>query len=160
MILGDLKHWAREKQAFHPVIQRAVEYIRGTDLANNEPGTYEMEGRDMFAIVQAGVTAPKAERKSEQHAKYIDIQYLVSGEEEVIMVARPSERNRKIVDELDTEKDYALYDDVENEMDICLKPGMFVVLFPDDLHRPNCSRTEQGADICKVVIKINKALLS
>jgi len=52
----------------------------------------------------------------------------------------------------------AFFDEVQNEFEIALKPGMFVIFFPDDLHRPVISRN--GGDFLKkVVIKINKELL-
>lgn len=159
MILGDMKYWPQEKHAFHPVIQKAVQYLRDNEVATLSPGKYEIEGADMFALVQDPVTVPISEQKSEHHAKYIDLQYVVAGEEEVMVVARQSERNQPIVNELESQ-DYALYDQVEGEMQLYLKPGMFVVLFPNDLHRPNCSRKGDAASLRKVVIKINTALLN
>jgi YhcH/YjgK/YiaL family protein len=81
---------------------------------------------------------------------------VVTGEE-LHVVARQSERNLPVENEI-TNKDYALYQEVENEFELNLKPGMFVVYFPDDVHRPACSRCG-GMETKRVVIKINKALL-
>jgi biofilm protein TabA len=107
-------------------------------------------------MVQKVTTVPPKERKAENHRQYIDVQMVVTGEE-LHVVARQSERNQPVENEI-TNKDYALYQEVENEFELNLKPGMFVVYFPDDVHRPACSRSG-GMETKRVVIKINKALL-
>lgn len=157
MIVGDIANWQKERQAFSPVLQKAVDYIRETDWEHAAPGKYELDGENMFAVVQEIETAPKANRQAECHAKYIDVQYLISGPEEMIGVGRASARNVVIEDQLET-SDYALYGQVEGEFDLVLYPGMFAVFFPSDVHRPGCSATG-GTRIKKAVIKVNKALL-
>ncbi|NOU85353.1 YhcH/YjgK/YiaL family protein [Paenibacillus sp. LMG 31460] len=52
--------------------------------------------------------------------------------------------------------DIAFYDfSIEEESVIYLKPGMFVVIFPTDVHRPCCCAAE-STRIKKIVIKIHK----
>jgi len=156
MIISDLNAWEQEKQAYAPILQEAITYLKTTDLLNMELGRYDLRGDDMYVMVQEVKTVVPEERKSEHHAKYIDVQMVLTGEE-IHRAAKQSEKNKAIENELET-KDYALYETVENEMDIHLKPGMFVVYFPEDLHRPACSQ-EGGTTTKRVVIKINKALL-
>ncbi|TVY02905.1 YhcH/YjgK/YiaL family protein [Paenibacillus cremeus] len=57
----------------------------------------------------------------------------------------------------DFENDCALYIEVPNETQLRLIPGMLVVLFPEDIHRPGLS---QGvpARVRKVVVKVDKEL--
>ncbi|AZS16824.1 YhcH/YjgK/YiaL family protein [Paenibacillus lutimineralis] len=156
MILGDLSKWEKEKWAYAPILHKAVDYLRTTDLENADIGTYSLLGDDMFAMIQQANTVVPQERKSEHHAKYIDVQMVVTGEE-IHVVARQSELNVPVEDQL-TDRDYALYEWVENEFELLLKPGMFVIYFPDDLHRPACSHTG-GMETKRVVIKINRDLL-
>jgi biofilm protein TabA len=148
MIIGDLLHWDREKSAYAAPFRTAVDYLLQNDLLQLKPGRYD---------IQEVTTAVRAERKSEHHAKYIDLQYLISGDEEIFVVARQTGNNKPVEEALDT-KDYILFNEVENEFEIILKPGMFAIFFPDDLHRPVISRNG-GDAVKKVVIKINKALL-
>ncbi|WP_028551250.1 YhcH/YjgK/YiaL family protein [Paenibacillus sp. UNC451MF] len=156
MILGDLSKWEKEQWAYAPILRKAIDYLRMTDLDNADIGTYRLLGEDMVALVQQANTVVSLERKSEHHAKYIDVQMVVAGEE-IHVVARQSELNVPVEDQLN-DKDYALYETVENEFELLLKPGMFVIYFPDDLHRPACSPA--GGTVTKrVVIKINKDLL-
>lgn len=156
MIISDIKHWEQEKTTFSPIVQKAIDFIQDNDLAQMEIGKYEILGEDMFALVQEVTTVIRSERKSEGHAKYVDIHYLIEGEEEVIVAARKSDHNVPFENYL-AEKDYALYEDVQDEMDIILKPGMFAVLFPADLHRPACSNSGH-LKLKKVVFKIDLKL--
>jgi biofilm protein TabA len=158
MIVSDLTNWEYEKEAFPTALRKGIEYLRDTDLQHLQPGKYEIDGEDMFVMIQEAETALKSERKFESHIKYIDIQYLISGEEEIIGYARKSSGNVITVNELET-NDYALYEAAEGEMDLLLKPGMFAVFFPSDLHRPVCSSKTVGTKIKKAVIKVNIALL-
>jgi biofilm protein TabA len=157
MIWGDLSKWNQEKSAFHPVLQRSVQFLLDHDFNKMASGKYSIQGDEIYATVQDWMTSSPKERKSENHRKFIDIQYLALGEEEVVGVARTSERNSPIEERLE-EGDYALFEEVEGENEITLRPGMFLVFFPDDLHRPVCSH--KGVfPIKKVVIKIDKRLL-
>jgi YhcH/YjgK/YiaL family protein len=156
MILSDIYNWDKEKPAFNKVFHKVVQYIRSHELKNFDPGTYEIEGKNLYVMIQDVVTVTPEERRAENHARYIDIQYLIEGEE-VIKVARQNERNQPIDNQLDS-NDVLFYDVVENEMTITMQPGMFIVLFPDDLHRASCS-VKGGERIKKAVFKINKALL-
>jgi biofilm protein TabA len=157
MIISDMRNWDQEKEVFSPAIQKGVDYLRNTDVQHMEPGKYEIDGEDMFVLIQEVETRVKSERQFESHIKYVDIQYVISGEEEIIGFARQHDGQVIAVNEFDT-KDIALYDQVEGDMDLHLKPGMFAIFFPSDLHRPICSTTG-NTKIKKAVIKINKALL-
>lgn len=156
MILSDLSKWEEEKWAYAPILRIAMDYLRTANLENAGIGTYSLLGDDMLFMIQQANTVLPQERKSEHHAKYIDVQMVVTGEE-IHVVARQSELNVPVEDQL-SDWDYALYEKVENEFELLLKPGMFVIYFPNDLHRPACSRTG-GMETKRVVIKINKDLL-
>lgn len=156
MILSNLEQWNEERGAFSKALRQAVRYLKTTDFNVVQPGRYDLIGDDMFALVQLTTTVTHHERKSEHHRTYIDVQMVVTGEE-IHYVARQSERNVPVEDKLE-DCDYALYDKVENEYEIRLLPGNFVVYFPDDLHRPACCHTN-SMETKRVVIKINKKLL-
>jgi YhcH/YjgK/YiaL family protein len=157
MIIGDLTHWDSEKDAFAPIFHQVVDYLRGMDLEHAEPGRYEIQGDSLFLLVQELQTVTADQRKSERHARYIDFQYLIRGEE-LIVVARTSTGNAVAVEDNLEERDYALFNKVDNEMDVWLKPGMFAVFFPNDLHRPACSQTG-ATSIKKAVVKMDRRLL-
>lgn len=157
MIIGDLTRWELEKAAFAPVFHRVADYLREIDLEAAETGRYDLQGEELFLLVQELKTVTADRRKSEHHERYIDFQYLIRGEE-LIVAARASPGNVVVENKL-KEQDYALLDVVDNETELWLVPGMFAVFFPDDLHRPACSR-QGDTMIKKAVVKIDRKLLS
>ncbi|MFC4601113.1 YhcH/YjgK/YiaL family protein [Cohnella hongkongensis] len=157
MIWGDIgSREATEWSAFHPVLRAALDRLRQTDLQALDPGKYEWDGERMFLLIQEPQTAPKAERKPEAHRRYADIQLLIEGRE-WIGCARRTDRSAVVEDELET-KDYALYEDPEDEIGLVMSPGSFAIFFPSDLHRP-CVCVGAPESIKKAVVKIDLALL-
>ena len=62
-------------------IEKAFKYINYTDLKNIQPGKYEIDEENIFALISEYKTKPESEGKLEAHRKYIDVQYVISGEE-------------------------------------------------------------------------------
>jgi YhcH/YjgK/YiaL family protein len=84
----------------------------------------------------------------EAHQVYTDIQYLISGSE---LIGHELRNNQPVINEYNPDKDIAFFEG--NGMPLLLKPGLFAVFFPHDLHRP-CMKIEQSEPIKKVVIKL------
>lgn len=158
MIVTDLAAWGKEEHVYSKALSRGVAFLKEQNLQQLELGKYEIEGDKMFALVQEGVTEDKQLRKPEAHNRYIDIQYLVSGAGEIIGVCRRTPDSVPSEDYFDS-RDIAFYQDVKDESEVLLRPGMFAVFFPDDIHRPLCAVDGSGSPVKKVVIKIDKALL-
>ncbi|WP_165452145.1 YhcH/YjgK/YiaL family protein [Paenibacillus thalictri] len=151
VIFTDIESYRQEKSLYPKPVAQALDWLAQQDLAALKPGTYEVNGKELFAMVQEAVTAPKAERKPEHHFKYVDLQYLLEGEE-VMYVGRPPRDGRAPLEE-NREKDIVFYDEAADELPIYLKPHQFVLLYPTDLHRPNCTESEIRTNR-KVVFKI------
>ncbi|MFS2223910.1 YhcH/YjgK/YiaL family protein [Pantoea sp. B65] len=158
MIICDSKDWAREQYAFHPVINQAINWIAETDLSALATGRYEiLPDNKMFCLLQEMNTEPAADRPAESHFNYVDIQYLLQGQES-IGVARIHADNR-ITEDFAEERDIVFYENAVNESMIALEPGMFAVFFPHDVHRP-CCQTHGTSAIRKLVFKIHLSLFS
>ena len=87
----------------------------------------------------------------EAHRKYIDIQFLVKGKEYVYIT--PTENSgKKIIKDYNPENDAELFD-----QDTCtrhmLYPGNFMVLFPNDAHKPSI-KVNNNEKVRKVVVKV------
>ncbi|MES3704868.1 YhcH/YjgK/YiaL family protein [Staphylococcus ureilyticus] len=149
MILGSINDF--DQDWFSPLINKALSYIKRTEWSNVKPGNYEIDGDNMFVSVQEVTTINKTEKMAKRHSQYIDLQYLVYGEE-TIYVAPPSEKN-VINDNKIESDDVLLYSKVQNESELNLIPGMFTILFPNDIHTPGCCNKEKMS-IKKVVIKV------
>jgi YhcH/YjgK/YiaL family protein len=104
----------------------------------------------VFAIVQEYFT--KEESVYEAHKKYIDLQYIVSGEE-IIYVSDISEV-QECVESYDETKDIAFYQTAQSCRKVKLEKDTFVILFPNDAHKPCISVCGNPSEVRKVVVKI------
>lgn len=128
-------------------IDKALNYIRTTDLVNAEIGKYEIEGEHVFALVQEYKSKNPEDAKLESHYKHIDIQYIISGEEMMGLSTLKDQIPHTVLEE----KDVAFYQN--NSTPYKLEEGMFAILFPSDLHCPGMKCTE-NSNVKKLVVKI------
>lgn len=133
-------------------IVKALEYLKDRDFLSMEPGTYEIEGKDLFAQVMDITGEIIENKKAEVHKKYIDLQFSPKGGE--IFGFAIDTGNNELDEELFESRDIKFYKNMENEVFIKSRPGDFFVFFPWDVHRPGC--VEEGTrQFRKVVVKIN-----
>jgi len=133
----------------HSLAAKAFEYLKNTDLSSLAPGNYAIDGDQLFAMVQIYETLDAENELMESHRKYIDIQYMVKGEE---LVGHSFLKGQEISKEYNEEKDFVLYSDRPSFYSK-LEAGMFMVFFPGDLHMP-CIEVEGREFIKKVVVKM------
>lgn len=128
-------------------IETALSYLLDTDLPNMKPGRYEIDGPDMYALMQNYETKSKENGFWEAHRKYIDIQYVIKGTE-LIGYANIDHLNPG---EYDDVKDLlVLYGDgVFPEV----RAGTFVILMPQDAHMPGIAVTTSQS-VAKIVVKV------
>ena len=105
-------------------------------------------GDELFANVLTYETKAPESSVFEVHKKYIDIQYIVKGEE-VIEVA-PIQTEKKLV-EAKEENDVWFYESATQP--VILKEGDFMVLYPSDLHLPG-KAVNNPQNVLKVVLKV------
>jgi biofilm protein TabA len=153
MFLG---HLYQTTIAMPPVIASALDYLRLTDFSKMEAGRYPIDGENVFALVQDPITQDWTTGLPEFHARFIDIQCLLEGEEG-IGYSPANAKLRTITDHL-AERDIAFVEQQDNESRLLLKPEMFAIFFPGELHRP-CRAPNAPMRIKKVVIKIALDLL-
>ena len=81
MIYDSLKHLEAYK-GIHPGIYRGLELLRDTDFSQQEDGRHEVDGDDLFYLLQSYDTK-EVNDAPEAHKKYADIQFLISGREKI-----------------------------------------------------------------------------
>lgn len=130
-----------------PRLTEAMKVLASTDLSQLEDGRYEIDGDNIFMNLSRYETKPVNEHP-EAHKKYIDIQYLISGEE-LVGIAPLSEMTGLFSS--DPEKDLDLY----NGSTTSLKLGndCFMILFPQDAHAPSVACGAPSM-VRKAVIKV------
>jgi len=82
MILAKLAE-ADRYSVLHPLFARAFEFLRKTDLMVLAPGKHDVQGEQLFAIVEACAGRTRADAKLECHRRYIDIQLVLEGVDEM-----------------------------------------------------------------------------
>ena len=127
----------------------ALEYLKTTDFAEMQDGRYDICGDEIYAMVQRYTTKPREQGKWEAHHKYIDIQFLVEGCEQIGVV---DTRKLTIAEEYSVESDIMFFADEDGDF-IKLTGDKFVLLFPQDAHMPGIASNTPSA-VTKVVIKI------
>lgn len=133
--------------ALHPLFPQAFEFLRSTDLQSLAPGRYPVVGEDIRAIVERVTGRSREEAKLECHRKYIDIQLVLAGSDE--MGWRALDECRAPVADYQAEKDIQFFRDPPASW-IATPPGAFCIFFPEDAHAPLVS----GGEIHKVILKI------
>lgn len=146
MILDTLAQ-ADRYLALHPDFARAFAFLRGTDLRALEPGRHTIEGERLFAIVEACSGRTRGEAKLECHRRYIDIQLVLEGVDE--MGWKPTADCTDPATDYDAARDIRFFNDAPSSW-IATPPGAFCVFFPEDAHAPLVGT----GTIRKVVVKI------
>ncbi|MCL1126698.1 YhcH/YjgK/YiaL family protein [Shewanella surugensis] len=136
----------------HPRVAIALQHLATTDFSQVEPGSYPIEGKDIFAIVNDYETVSRETESFEVHRAYIDVQFVVSGDEEFGYLPLTHQSPSR---PYETEHDYAEFDyhtNADNASFVQLKAGMFALFFPGDMHMPGTGETAKK--VRKVVIKV------
>ncbi len=116
-----------------------------------EAGRYDLSD-DAFAVVNVYRTKSQSEGLFEAHKKYIDIQLMLKGCENII--TEPVEIMHKYecikpFEDGDTEL-YAMNNEGKDNL---LMTGDFIILYPEDAHAPSICINEPE-DIVKIVFKV------
>ena len=129
-------------------------YLREKDLVNLADGRYEIQGKDVFAIVQTYLPKTHAEGRWEAHRDCADIQYVVSGAERM---GAASLVGVTVESPYDAEKDVEFYHSVNGGNFFEVNAGEFAVFYPHDVHMPSLELAAGSAkpqEVKKVVIKV------
>lgn len=146
MILDTLDN-ADRYLSLHPRFAAAFAFLRRPDLADLATGRHPIEGDALFAIVAKEQGRRREDAKLEAHRKYIDIQFVLEGSDE--MGWRPVRTCRMTDKAYVPERDIVFFADAPDAW-VVTRPGAFCIFFPEDAHAPLVS----GSIIHKVVVKV------
>lgn len=152
MIYGNI-HADETGAAYTPVIRKALEILRTTDVSGMHHGKYPLDGDKLILQINEVTTGPKQTKRPEVHCDYIDVQYMVHGHE--LIGFYPDCRDGAVLEDHLADNDVLLYQEREDIHEIMLPmtDGCYAVFFPEDVHRP-CCMMEAPEDVKKIVLKI------
>jgi biofilm protein TabA len=146
MIL-DVIGCAERYTALHRRFGRAFRFVANTDLESLPDGRTDIDGDNMFVILDRREGRGREGARLEAHRRYIDIQYTVGGDEEIGWRALTTCVGAD--GEFDAEKDIGFFHD-QPSIWLRVPRGTFAVFFPEDAHAPLAG---SGA-VVKAIVKI------
>lgn len=129
--------------------QTAFAFLKRTDLAALPEGWIDLED-GVRASVQHYTTMDATTLDFETHEKFFDVQYLIEGDELIGIVNRNG-----LVEKIpySVDNDVTFYEDPALAGAVLLQTGDYVVLTPEDAHKPRCL-AGKAMPVKKIVIKV------
>lgn len=128
-------------------LARALEFLSSRPLESLPDGRTDIDGDNVFLLVQSRETRPASEESFETHGKYVDIHITLEGEE--WMGYAPASDLEPLTD-YSPETDCRTY----SGEGVFFRggPDRFVVFFPWDGHK-GCISGPSGGRVRKIVVK-------
>ena len=144
MIFDKMENAARYN-GLHSAWREGIDFAKS--LYTQEVGRYTFENG--FAMVQVGETKAEAGRHYEVHRKYLDVQIVVEGEEQVYVQDLSNMTGAVPYDEK-TDKELV---DGKGAL-ITVKAGEFYVMYPNDAHMAVLHTGDKPTSYRKIVLKL------
>ncbi len=154
MVLDNVKNLSLYKSLLGDSIEAIENFLKEYGASPKENGTYFLDGADGSKL-RANVS--RYETKSaegsflEAHKKYIDIQLIAEGEENIGWANLND--NFTPTEKFDDAKDIGFYKD-DCDTFVTVKAGNFVILLPEDAHMPCISTTDKPTPVTKILFKV------
>jgi len=149
-MIFDILENAHKYFAINQGFEKAFNFLTRTDLKELPLDKYEIDGDRVYAIVSKDYGRKKEEALLETHEKYIDIQLVLEGTDN--MGWKPKTSCIKASGEYNRETDAQFFADDPDSW-ITTKSGAFVIFFPEDAHMPLISSGQLHKVVAKVAIK-------
>ena len=150
MILDTIAN-ASVYEGLHAGIDMALKAVAAYTPENYETGKVELDGDKVFLLRNAYTTNDPANAIFEAHRAYIDVMYMVEGEETIYV--KPTSQLSNITKEYDPAGDALLADMDADATPVRLTAGSFIVLMPQDAHAPACW-VDSAKDVKKIIGKV------
>ena len=148
MIFSTLSQ-AERYAKLHPLFPRAFDYIRNTDLNKLTVGIHPIIDKRLFVIVEEEQGRSREDAKLECHRKYIDIQLVLEGTDE--MGWKPLADCHQPIDDYSEERDIRFFNDAADSW-ISTPKNSFCIFFPEDAHAPLVSTGKIRKCVFKIAV--------
>ena len=116
----------------NPLFADVVEFLKNNDLQTIEEGKHFIKDKDLFVNIQVAKGKTQEAAVLETHIEMIDIQIPITCEETFGYTPLCDLSDF----EYNAEKDITKYGDTKAQTYVTVKPGQFVIFFPQDGHAP------------------------
>ncbi|MDF7667528.1 YhcH/YjgK/YiaL family protein [Orbaceae bacterium ESL0727] len=151
MIIGNINHL--ELVPYLPAkIKQAIKYVQDNVNKNTPVGRYNIDGDNVYLILSDCQPRDLDDTYPEYHKKYVDVQIVLGGQEAMGISTLPP--HTKMVEDDIVENDIAFIETPEEETVLVLRKNDFIVLYPNEVHKPLCAVDDSFDKVQKAVIKI------
>lgn len=147
MIFGNMNH-TEEFSFLTEEVKACFTYVKEHDLISYEKGSHEINGDNLFVNVVEYTTTTPENRFWEAHKEYIDVHVVLQGKEQIDLNFINNMQLKEYV-----QKDDFLPMEGEKNASVILKPGDFLVCYPNDAHRTAVA-VEASETVKKVIFKV------
>jgi biofilm protein TabA len=130
----------------HPAFADAFKFLK--QLKESDRGSFELNGKELFASVSEVTGRGKEVAKFEAHTQYIDIQYIMTGAD---YIGWANTNKNDPGTEYNPESDYRFVD-IKPTTWFDLPNGHFIIFFPEDAHAPLANNETMTKVFMKVKI--------
>ena len=116
----------------NPLFADVIEFLKNNDLQTIEEGKHFIKDKDLFVNIQVAKGKTQDAAVLETHIEMIDIQIPITCEETFGYTPLCDLPDF----EYNAEKDITKYGDTKAQTYVTVKPGQFVIFFPQDGHAP------------------------
>ena len=127
----------------------AAQTLRGLEAGKVE--RLDLDGDDVYALLQYPSTRARADQKAEAHRAYADVQAVIDGDE--ILEVMPLDGLKPTM-EFDPERDVRLYEMPAEGSKLIMRPGLAAILYPEDGHAPLQAPDGTPKPSRRVVVKV------
>lgn len=131
-------------------MNKAVDFIMNNDLENLKTGRININGNNVYALMQNYKTENIDSKNFESHIEYIDLQLVIKGRE-IIIWENISELTKSV--EYNKERDVMFYKYENNGIKLIMAENCFAIFYPQDAHLPKVIY-ENIMGVFKIVVKI------
>ncbi len=132
------------------MVQHIVSKVIPTMQIDLHRGRHELPDGSHYNVDEY-ISKPPQDCPFESHRRFIDIQYLVEGEELIYTADIDGLTPSTAYDET---RDIILYQDTPTAQRVHLKAGEFRIFYPQDAHKASIRVDESGCAVKKVVFKV------
>ena len=137
------------QKTLYEKITEALEYIEALDKSTLTPGIHEVNDEFYYNYLEYEAKEP-TNTIYEAHKNYVDIQYIVEGQEHVDV---SFEEYMELDTPYDVEKDIMFYKNPQKCFSRILGVGEYIIVLPHELHKPGQKVGENG-NVKKIVGKV------
>ena len=130
-------------------LTEALDYIQNLDKSTLTPGKHEVNDEFFYNYMEYEAKEP-TDSIYEAHKNYVDIQYIVEGQERVDV---SFEAYMELDTPYDAEKDIMFFKNPTESFSRILGADEYIIVLPHELHKPGQKVGENG-NVKKIVGKV------